>query len=203
MYTSVGPNQSILLVKTEERDSPYIVYNVPVVLQGRNPTVVLFLRAHLFWVCPNVSTMFVSELCVLRTFGGLDFSLTSICAQSVPEFLWDRLRASTQFPVMPKRAQYMYGRFSGECALGAKSTVGRKRDRERLPTAHHWATVRRCPAPWRLWRWWSGRRWTPSPGKFLLLAGGGVFGAVAPAGRAEVESPRGGGCWGHVREERQ
>eukprot|EP01043_Picozoa_sp_COSAG02_P084856 COSAG02_NODE_22615_length_746_cov_1.508501_1_plen_67_part_10 len=33
-------------------------------------------------------------------------------AQSVPEFLWDRLRASIQFPVMPKRAQY--ARFSGE-----------------------------------------------------------------------------------------
>eukprot|EP01043_Picozoa_sp_COSAG02_P059809 COSAG02_NODE_7688_length_2894_cov_3.372093_1_plen_42_part_10 len=30
--------------------------------------------------------MFVTELCVLRTFGGVDFSLISICAQSVPEF---------------------------------------------------------------------------------------------------------------------
>eukprot|EP01043_Picozoa_sp_COSAG02_P079811 COSAG02_NODE_18658_length_926_cov_1.688029_1_plen_238_part_00 len=29
-----------------------------------------------------------------------------IWAQSVPEFLWDRLRASIQFPVIPKRAQY-------------------------------------------------------------------------------------------------
>eukprot|EP01043_Picozoa_sp_COSAG02_P000642 COSAG02_NODE_12_length_58022_cov_242.077379_25_plen_143_part_00 len=55
---------------------------------------------------------FVTELCVLRTFGGVDFSLIFICAQSVPEFLWDRLRASIQFHVMPKRAQY--ARFSGE-----------------------------------------------------------------------------------------
>eukprot|EP01043_Picozoa_sp_COSAG02_P016153 COSAG02_NODE_705_length_18261_cov_45.441716_10_plen_84_part_00 len=54
----------------------------------------------------------VTELCVLRTFGGVDFSLIFICAQSVSEFLWDRLRASIQFPVMPKRAQY--ARFSGE-----------------------------------------------------------------------------------------
>ena len=45
-----------------------------------------------------------TELCVLRTFAGADFSLIFICAQSVPEFLWDRLRASIQFPVMPKRA---------------------------------------------------------------------------------------------------
>eukprot|EP01043_Picozoa_sp_COSAG02_P035179 COSAG02_NODE_2503_length_8671_cov_20.133108_11_plen_89_part_00 len=57
---------------------------------------------------------FVAELCVLRTFGGVDFSLIFICAQSVSEFLWDRLRASIQFPVMPKRAQY--ARFSGEHA---------------------------------------------------------------------------------------
>eukprot|EP01043_Picozoa_sp_COSAG02_P015142 COSAG02_NODE_638_length_19141_cov_20.963449_6_plen_220_part_00 len=55
----------------------------------------------------------LTELCVLRTFGGVDFSLIFICAQYVPEFLWDRLRASIQFPVMPKRAQY--ARFSGEC----------------------------------------------------------------------------------------
>eukprot|EP01043_Picozoa_sp_COSAG02_P091553 COSAG02_NODE_28263_length_592_cov_7.490872_1_plen_67_part_01 len=54
--------------------------------------------------------VFVTELCVLRTFGGVDFSLIFVCAQSVPEFLWDRLRASIQFPVMPKRAQY--ARFS-------------------------------------------------------------------------------------------
>eukprot|EP01043_Picozoa_sp_COSAG02_P035637 COSAG02_NODE_2564_length_8524_cov_19.738398_2_plen_62_part_00 len=57
--------------------------------------------------------MFITELCVLRTFGGVDFSLVFICVQSVSEFLWDRLRASIQFPVMPKRAQY--ARFSGEC----------------------------------------------------------------------------------------
>ena len=57
----------------------------------------------------------VTELCVLRTFGGVDFSLIFICAQYVPEFLWDRLRASIQFPVMPKRAQY--ARFSGEDRL--------------------------------------------------------------------------------------
>ena len=57
-------------------------------------------------------TTLVTELCVLRTFGGVDFSLIFICAQYVPEFLWDRLRASIQFPVMPKRAQY--ARFSGE-----------------------------------------------------------------------------------------
>eukprot|EP01043_Picozoa_sp_COSAG02_P050760 COSAG02_NODE_5257_length_4492_cov_6.276121_5_plen_70_part_00 len=49
--------------------------------------------------------MFVAELCVLRTFGCVDFSLTFTCAQSVPEFLWDRLRASIQFTLMPKRAQ--------------------------------------------------------------------------------------------------
>eukprot|EP01043_Picozoa_sp_COSAG02_P136519 COSAG02_NODE_74871_length_152_cov_1090.283019_1_plen_44_part_01 len=42
---------------------------------------------------------FVAELCLLRMFGGVDFSLIFICAQSVPEFLWDRLRASIQFPV--------------------------------------------------------------------------------------------------------
>ena len=55
---------------------------------------------------------FVAELCVLRTFEGVDFSLMFICAQSIPEFLWDRLRASIQFHVMPKRAHY--ARFSGE-----------------------------------------------------------------------------------------
>eukprot|EP01043_Picozoa_sp_COSAG02_P008786 COSAG02_NODE_287_length_25647_cov_245.259316_11_plen_49_part_00 len=48
--------------------------------------------------------MVVTELCVLRTFRGVDFSLVFLCVQSVPEFLWDRLRASIQFPVMPKRA---------------------------------------------------------------------------------------------------
>eukprot|EP01043_Picozoa_sp_COSAG02_P051102 COSAG02_NODE_5337_length_4424_cov_4.315376_7_plen_72_part_00 len=56
------------------------------------------------------STVLVAELCVLRTFGGVDFSLIFIYAQSVSEFLWDRLRASIEFPVMPKRAQY--ARFS-------------------------------------------------------------------------------------------
>ena len=54
----------------------------------------------------------MTELCVLRTFGGVDFSLVFIYAQSVSEFLWDRFRASIQFTVMPKRAQY--ARFSGE-----------------------------------------------------------------------------------------
>eukprot|EP01043_Picozoa_sp_COSAG02_P092158 COSAG02_NODE_28796_length_582_cov_0.958592_1_plen_58_part_01 len=47
------------------------------------------------------------ELCVLRTFGGLDFSLIFICGQSVSEFLWDRLRASIQFP-----------RHAQRCAIG-------------------------------------------------------------------------------------
>eukprot|EP01043_Picozoa_sp_COSAG02_P039995 COSAG02_NODE_3202_length_7181_cov_25.177210_2_plen_101_part_00 len=59
--------------------------------------------------------VFVAELCVLRTFGGLDFLLFFICAQSVSEFLWDRLRASIQFHVMPKRTQY--ARFSGESVV--------------------------------------------------------------------------------------
>eukprot|EP01043_Picozoa_sp_COSAG02_P025635 COSAG02_NODE_1447_length_12575_cov_8.479400_3_plen_93_part_00 len=63
--------------------------------------------------------MFVAELCVLRTFGGADFSLIFIGAQSVSEFLWDRLRASIQFPVVPKRAQY--ARFSGECRYSVYS----------------------------------------------------------------------------------
>eukprot|EP01043_Picozoa_sp_COSAG02_P042534 COSAG02_NODE_3623_length_6455_cov_5.274544_6_plen_54_part_01 len=54
--------------------------------------------------------MLVPELRVLRAFGGLDFSLIFIRAQSVPEFLWERLRASIQFPPMPKRAQH--ARFS-------------------------------------------------------------------------------------------
>eukprot|EP01043_Picozoa_sp_COSAG02_P037203 COSAG02_NODE_2775_length_8040_cov_9.109365_8_plen_123_part_00 len=56
--------------------------------------------------------LLVTELCVLRTFEGVDFSLIFVCAQYVPEFLWDRLRASIQFPVMLKRAQY--ARFSGD-----------------------------------------------------------------------------------------
>eukprot|EP01043_Picozoa_sp_COSAG02_P069965 COSAG02_NODE_12209_length_1580_cov_1.773126_1_plen_154_part_10 len=33
--------------------------------------------------------VFVTEPCVLRTFGGVDFSLVFICAQSVSECLWD------------------------------------------------------------------------------------------------------------------
>eukprot|EP01043_Picozoa_sp_COSAG02_P053896 COSAG02_NODE_6020_length_3870_cov_25.718377_3_plen_235_part_00 len=64
----------------------------------------------------TISTL-VTELCVLRTFGGVDFSLIFICAQSVPEFLWDRLRASIQFQLVPKRAQY--ARFSGELMLSS------------------------------------------------------------------------------------
>eukprot|EP01043_Picozoa_sp_COSAG02_P054246 COSAG02_NODE_6113_length_3790_cov_6.285559_1_plen_48_part_10 len=32
-------------------------------------------------------TVLVTELCVLRTFGGVDFSLIFMCAQAVPEFL--------------------------------------------------------------------------------------------------------------------
>eukprot|EP01043_Picozoa_sp_COSAG02_P037343 COSAG02_NODE_2794_length_8016_cov_5.159783_1_plen_68_part_10 len=53
-----------------------------------------FSRAHTFtYILKYTSILqFVSELCVLRTFGGVDFSLIFICAQSVPEFLWDRLR---------------------------------------------------------------------------------------------------------------
>eukprot|EP01043_Picozoa_sp_COSAG02_P020211 COSAG02_NODE_992_length_15399_cov_164.326797_1_plen_105_part_00 len=71
------------------------------------------LRDHLRHLSKLVtSTRSSTELCVLRTFGGVDFSLIFICVQSVSEFLWDRLRASSQFPVMPKRAQY--ARFSGE-----------------------------------------------------------------------------------------
>ena len=42
-----------------------------------------------------------------------------ICRQSVSEFLWDRLPASIQFPVMPKRAQY--ARFSGEYVRGIRT----------------------------------------------------------------------------------
>eukprot|EP01043_Picozoa_sp_COSAG02_P031194 COSAG02_NODE_2024_length_10084_cov_130.539509_11_plen_128_part_00 len=68
----------------------------------------------------------VNELCVLRTFGGVDFSLGFICVQSVPEFLWDRLRASIQFPVMPKRAQY--ARFSGEYCESSRQEVSKTSD---------------------------------------------------------------------------
>ena len=70
----------------------------------------------------NILAQHGTELCVVRTFGGVDFSLTFICAQSVPEFLWDRLRASIQFPVMPKRAQY--ARFSGEYCRSLTTTGG-------------------------------------------------------------------------------
>eukprot|EP01047_Picozoa_sp_COSAG01_P114261 COSAG01_NODE_42933_length_435_cov_0.535714_1_plen_52_part_01 len=52
-------------------------------------------------MCGDDVAVLVTELCVLRTSGGVDFSLVFICAQSVSEFLWDRLRASIQFPVMP------------------------------------------------------------------------------------------------------
>eukprot|EP01043_Picozoa_sp_COSAG02_P022686 COSAG02_NODE_1186_length_14006_cov_5.088948_7_plen_159_part_00 len=55
-------------------------------------------------VVGNLLLVDVTQLCVLRTFGGVDFSLVFICAQSVSEFLWGRLRAGIQFPVMPKRA---------------------------------------------------------------------------------------------------
>eukprot|EP01043_Picozoa_sp_COSAG02_P016599 COSAG02_NODE_734_length_17948_cov_816.410163_9_plen_86_part_00 len=78
----------------------------------------------------------VTELCVLRTFGGVDFSLSSICAQSVPEFLWDRLRASIQFRVMPKRAQY--ARFSGEIIceiLKSRSVSSTRRTKSLKKTA--------------------------------------------------------------------
>ena len=66
----------------------------------------------------------IQGLCVLRTFGGVDFSLTFICGQSVSEFLWDRLPASIQFPVMPKRAQY--ARFSGELTSAGMQNVSRR-----------------------------------------------------------------------------
>ena len=59
------------------------------------------------------ATIFIAELCVLRTSGGVNFSLVFICVQSVSEFLWDGLHASTEFPVMPKHAQYA-ARFGGE-----------------------------------------------------------------------------------------
>eukprot|EP01043_Picozoa_sp_COSAG02_P005050 COSAG02_NODE_135_length_34565_cov_80.368856_4_plen_150_part_00 len=45
------------------------------------------------------TTTFVAELCGLRTFGGVNFLLVFICAQSVSEFLWDIFRASIQFTV--------------------------------------------------------------------------------------------------------
>ena len=48
----------------------------------------------------------LAELCVLRTFGSPQIPLVFICPQSVPAFPWDRLGASIEFPVIPKRAQY-------------------------------------------------------------------------------------------------
>eukprot|EP01043_Picozoa_sp_COSAG02_P000569 COSAG02_NODE_10_length_59045_cov_19.973365_18_plen_219_part_00 len=71
----------------------------------------------------NCLAVFIAELCVLRTFGGVDFSLVFICAQPVSEFVWNRLHASIEFPVMPKRAQY--ARFSGEypCAIFRSSIL--------------------------------------------------------------------------------
>ena len=79
--------------------------------------------------------MFVTELCVFRTFGGVDFSLIFICAQYVPEFLLDRLRASIQFPVMPERAQY--ARFGGEYGTSTAHPAGAERSRE-LGLVRHW-----------------------------------------------------------------
>eukprot|EP01043_Picozoa_sp_COSAG02_P101312 COSAG02_NODE_37365_length_442_cov_46.119534_1_plen_86_part_01 len=63
--------------------------------------------------------LYRTELCVLCTFGSVDFSLVFICVQSVSEFLWDRLRASIQFPSMPKRAQ------SGRPAIGSQRKLSR------------------------------------------------------------------------------
>eukprot|EP01043_Picozoa_sp_COSAG02_P037863 COSAG02_NODE_2874_length_7845_cov_4.528660_4_plen_109_part_00 len=57
--------------------------------------------------------MFVAELCVLRTFGVSTFHLFLSARNMSLNFIWDRLPASIQFPVMTKRAQY--ARFSGEC----------------------------------------------------------------------------------------
>ena len=51
-------------------------------------------------------TVQFAELCVLRTFGSPQIPLVFICPQSVPAFPWDRLGASIEFPVIPKRAQY-------------------------------------------------------------------------------------------------
>eukprot|EP01043_Picozoa_sp_COSAG02_P017749 COSAG02_NODE_812_length_16908_cov_238.494319_5_plen_122_part_00 len=46
-----------------------------------------------------------------------------ICVQSVSEFLWDGLRASIEFPFMPKHAQY--ARFGGDypTAAGAGASL--------------------------------------------------------------------------------
>eukprot|EP01043_Picozoa_sp_COSAG02_P070545 COSAG02_NODE_12534_length_1529_cov_14.772113_1_plen_136_part_10 len=49
----------------------------------------------------RVLYMFVTELCVLRTFGGVDFSLIFICAQSVPEFFGTYCAQVFNFPSCP------------------------------------------------------------------------------------------------------
>ena len=68
---------------------------------------------------------FVTELCVLRTFGGVDFSLVFICVQSVSEFLWDGLHASIEFPITPKHAQD--ARFGGENGLRFLTPAGTRK----------------------------------------------------------------------------
>eukprot|EP01043_Picozoa_sp_COSAG02_P065580 COSAG02_NODE_9942_length_2069_cov_1.879695_1_plen_86_part_10 len=64
------------------------------------------------WPFTLNATLLLPNCAYCARLGGVDFSVTFICAQYVPEFLWDKLRASIQFPLMPKRAQY--ARFSGE-----------------------------------------------------------------------------------------
>ena len=54
----------------------------------------------------SIDLVLLAELCVLRTFGSPQIPLVFICPQSVPAFPWDRLGASIEFPVIPKRAQY-------------------------------------------------------------------------------------------------
>ena len=96
-----------LKLRSFNRDFPGCLESVKITMGQQNVDCNQFSSWTSRW-----ETAFVTELCVLRTFEGVDFSLIFICAQSVPEFLWDRLRASIQFPLMPKRAQY--ARFSGE-----------------------------------------------------------------------------------------
>eukprot|EP01043_Picozoa_sp_COSAG02_P052953 COSAG02_NODE_5785_length_4036_cov_3.068834_2_plen_115_part_00 len=91
--------------------------------------------------------MFVAELCVLRTFGGVNFSLVFICAQSASEFLWDGLHASIEFPVVPKHAQY--ARFGGECVASQEPTepvkfMGRTQELQEL-TALKFPTILHVP----------------------------------------------------------
>ena len=96
-------------------------------------------RAH-----SSATRIVCTELCVLRTFGGIDFSLVFIRWQSVSEFLWDRLRASIQFPVMPKRAPH--ARFSGGLINKRRVVLKRLQSRDsctairraRRPEAHTW-----------------------------------------------------------------